>query len=150
MDYIKEAENYLRHYKELKSSIKHAEHEIAKLKWKSRPGEVSAVSNDITGVTADHPGNTLNEMYQLQKWQEFRDGSLREIEHIESILDGISQTRETERYKDILDMWYVKQMDKVDIGVELDCSDRHVYRLKERALKKFAVGLFGISALKVM
>lgn len=146
MDYIKEAENYLRHYKELKSSIKHAEHEIAKLKWKSRPGEVSAVSNDITGVTADHPGNTLNEMYQLQKWQDVRDESNREIQHVENLLAGME-----EKERKVLEMWYVQRMDKYDIAAEFGYNSKQpVYNTRNIAIKKFAVILFGINALKAI
>lgn len=146
MDYIKEAENYLRHYKELKSSIKHAEHEIAKLKWKSRPGEVSAVSNDITGVTADHPGNTLNEMYQLQKWQDVRDESNREMQHVENLLAGME-----EKERKVLEMWYVQRMDKYDIAAELGYNSKQpVYNTRNKAIKKFAVILFGINALKAI
>lgn len=146
MDYVKEAENYLRHYASLKKSVEHAAYMIERLTYKSRPKEVGAVQNDVTGVAAQCPGNTLQEMYELQKWQEVRDESLREIEHIEGLLDGID-----EKEHNLLNLWYVQKLPVVDIMAEMDYETRQaVYNLKARAVKNFSVILFGFSALKAI
>lgn len=73
MNFIREAENYLRYYRELHQSIEHADQMISRLKWQTAPREAAAVNMDITGVRASKPINTLNQIYQLQKWQEMRE-----------------------------------------------------------------------------
>jgi hypothetical protein len=70
MNYIREAENYLRYYWELHHSIEHADYMISKLVNQTAPNDLSAVSMDITGIRAGKPCNTLNQMYELQIWQE--------------------------------------------------------------------------------
>lgn len=146
MDYVKEAENYLRHYASLKKSVEHAQYMIERLTYKSRPRKVGAVQNDVTGVAAQCPGNTLQEMYELQKWKAVCEDSAGEIAHIEELLEGLD-----ERERRILRLWYVKRMDKYDIAAELGYENREsVYPLKTKALKNFSVILFGIHALRAI
>jgi len=150
MNCIREAENYLRYYRELHQSIEHADYMISKLVNKTAPKEISAVSMDVTGVRAGKPCNTLNQLYQLQMWQEMKDRTLVEIEKIDNILISISNDPECEKYKDVLSMWYVKKAIKEDIAYELGYSERNVYYLKEKAIRKFSVALFGIQALQAI
>lgn len=145
MDYVKEAEKYLRYYANLKKSVAHAEYMIERLTYKSRPKEVCAVVNDVTGVAAHCPGNTLQEIYELQRWQEVCEKSAREVEHIETLLDGLEQ-----KERRILQMWYLERLDKFKIAIEMDCSERNVFYLKSKAVRNFAVNLFGILALKAL
>ena len=79
MNYIREAENYLRYYRELHQSIEHADYMINKLVKQTAPKGISAVSVDITGVRAGKPVNTLNQIYQLQMWKEMKDRTMVEI-----------------------------------------------------------------------
>lgn len=146
MDYVKEAENYLRHYASLKKSVEHAQYMIERLTYKSRPREVGAAQNDVTGVAAQCPGNTLQEMYELQRWQSVREESLHEIGHIERLLEGMD-----EKERRILEMWYVQKMDKLDIAQEMGYETRKsVYEIRDRGLKSFSVFLFGLQALKTI
>lgn len=115
------------------------------------PKEISAVSIDITGISALRPVNTLNQIYQLQKWQEMKTKTADEIAKVDEVLDSISQEPGCGRYKDILFMWYVEKLDKEDIAQKLGYSSRQsVYDLRNRAIKKFSIALFGIVALKAM
>lgn len=146
MDYVKEAENYLRHYASLKKSVEHAQYMIERLMYKSRPREVGAVQNDVTGVAAQCSGNTLQEMYELQRWQSVREESLHEIGHIERLLEGMD-----EKEHSLLNLWFVQKLSVVDIMVEMDYETRQaVYNLKTKAVKNFSVILFGIQALRAI
>lgn len=146
MDYIKEAENYLKHYASLRKSVSHARYMIDKLMMKSCPNEISAVNNDITGVSAQHPVNTLQEMYEIKKWQDVCNDSETEIKHIEEMLMGMD-----EKEHRILELYYMDRMKVIDIMVAMDFETRQaVYNLKSTALKKFSVKLFGIHALKAI
>jgi hypothetical protein len=150
MNYIKEAENYLRYYRELYKSVEHAEYMIQRFTYQTCPGEISAVYMEVTGVRAAKPIHTLNQIYQLQKWQEIRDNTLVEIDKIESTLQSICQGPGCERYRDILYMWYVEKLPKWQIAETIGYSDRHVRRLKQDALKKFIIILFGTVAIAAM
>lgn len=151
MNCIREAENYLRYYRELNQSLGHADRMINKIKWQSAPRALGAVNMDVTGVRADKPINTLNQMYQLQKWQEMRERTQEEIDGIEVSLQGICLDPGCERYRDILFMWYVEKRDKEDIAECMGYSTRQsVYDIKAKAMRKFAVCLFGVTALEAM
>lgn len=151
MNCIREAENYLRYYRELNHSLGHADRMIGKLVSQGWPKDLTAVSMDVTGVRADKPVNTLNQMYQLQKWQEMRERTQEEIDRIEVSLQGICLDPGCDRYRDILFMWYVEKRDKEDIAESMGYSHRQsAYEIKNKAIKKFAVALFGVMALEAM
>ncbi|SFM09407.1 sigma-70 family RNA polymerase sigma factor [Pelosinus propionicus] len=150
MNCIREAENYLRYYRELYQSIKHANYMIAKLSWQTAPKEISAVSMDVTGIRAGKPCNTLNQMYELQMWKKMKDATIEEIDKVESVLSIISQNEGCERYRDILFMYYVEKKSMTYIAEEVQYTERHLWRLKKEIIKKFAVALFGVTALQAV
>jgi hypothetical protein len=150
MDYIREAENYLRYYRELHQSVEHANYMISKLVNQTAPSDMSAVSIDITGIRAGKPCNTLNQLYELQMWQEMKERTLVEIKKIDSVLDTISQEQGCNRYRDFLFMFYVEKRSMFSISEELQYTERHMWRLKKDIIQKFAIALFGITALKVV
>ena len=151
MNCIREAENYLRYYRELTQSIEHASRMISKLNWQGAPRDARAASVDITGIRASKPVNTLNQIYQLQKWQEMKERTIEEIEKIEEELQGICLDPGCERYRDVLYMWYVEKLDKDEIAERLGYSSRQsVYDMRNKAIRKFAVALFGVVALETI
>jgi len=150
MNCIREAENYLRYYRELNQSLGHADRMIKQLEQQGAPRKVGAVNMDVTGVRAEKPVNTLNQIYQLQKWQEMKERTQEEIEKVEEELSGICLDPGCERYRDILYMWYVEKKDKETIADETGYSRRAVFYLKKSAIRKFSVALFGIEALQAI
>lgn len=151
MNCIREAENYLRYYRELKQSIRHADRMIAKLTWQGAPKGAGAVNMDVTGIRASKSVNTLNQMYQLLKWQEMRERTQVEIDKVEESLSGICLDPGCERYRDVLVMWYIDKLDKEAIADCMGYSTRQsVYDIKAKAIRKFAVCLFGVTALQAI
>ena len=150
MNCIREAENYLRYYRELNQSLGHADRMIKQLKKHGAPREVGAVNMDVTGIRAGRPVNTLNQMYQLQKWQEIKDRTYEEIVKVEESLQGICNKKGREVYRDILFMWYVEEMDKEEIAVKVGYTSRHLRRVKKLAIRRFAIALFGVMALEAV
>lgn len=144
----------MRYYSDLKRSVEHAGRMISKLTWQTAPGGVNAVSISPTGgCGGSHVINTFDQLYQLQKWREVRDNTNAELEKIDIVLDGICAEPGCELYARVLIMWYVDRATKEDIADELGYSRssmHSIYDVKNRALKKFAVSLFGIDALKAI
>lgn len=74
-----------------------------------------------------------------------------EIGKIDDVLVAICEGSGCERYKDVLVMWYVNKLDKEDIAERLGYSHRQsVYEIKNKAIRKFAVALYGVTALKAI
>lgn len=149
MDYIKEAENYLQHYRDMKRAVTNAEREIRKIVGRTAPGTLQAVQMDITGVRSSKEGNTQSDMYQLQEWLKIRKENRKEIEHIANILQEISD-EEKEPYRELLEYWYVERLKVLEICEKMNLGKSAVYEKKDKALQKFATALFGIRVVKMI
>lgn len=139
------------YYNELQQAIKTADKMIAKLAYKTAPGQLNAISLD--SVHAGNVTNTYEQIYQLQLWTERKSDTLEEIKKIDDTLNAINRQSGCEYYKDILTLWYVDKIPKREIARKLgfaDTSRGYMFVLKNRAIKKFAVALFGIDALEML
>ena len=146
MNYIKEAENYLRHYNSLKESTKHALYMINQIKNRAAPSSKVNADYEITGIHAGSVANTLNDLYELQIWHGVYEDNMSAIEHIDEMLLSLD-----DRECMVLRLWYIQNVHIVDIARELNYTERRsVYNLKNRALKNFAVKMFGLKALKAI
>lgn len=80
-----------------------------------------------------------------------RENTLIEVDRIDKELDSICIEPGCERYKDVLVMWYVEKLDREEIAHEIGYSHRQsAYEIRNKAIKKFAITLFGIEALRAM
>lgn len=151
MNYIKEAESYLWYYHDLYRSIENIDRQIARLIAKASPKMISAIRFDETGVKAGHYDDTLNVLFEIQKLTEAKAETQAALAEVEKILEEISQEPGCELYGQVLRKWYIEKVPKEDIASEIGYSSRRsVYEIKNRAIRKFAVRLFGIEALKAV
>lgn len=152
MNYIREAENYLYYYHDLHKSLQQIESQISRLIAKAGPKDISAVCYEqVKANPSPHQDETINVLFQLQKLIENRERTKQELEKIDRILDEISQDPGCELYGEILRKWYIERVPKEDIAEELGYSSRQsIYDLRAKAIRKFAVRLFGIGALEML
>ena len=150
MNYIKEAENRLWYYRDLQKSIDEMTRQVARLIAKTGPKELKAIVMDQTGVRGGHHDDALNIIYEIQTLQESMAKTREGFEEIESILREISQDDGCEKYGQVLRKWYIQRLSKEVIAEDFECSVRTVYYLRDAAIRKFAVRIFGIEALKVI
>lgn len=153
MNFIKEAENILKYYKDLNRSVDHMGHEIAKLISHNAPTLPSAVSLDLTGVhgSGHEDDNTYNVLYKIQLLSESREKTRSEMELVNIILQEICQEPGCEEYKNLLIHWYVNRTPKEEIAEIFGYSSKQsAYNLRDQAIKKFAVRYFGIDAMKAI
>jgi len=47
-------------------------------------------------------------------------------------------------------MWYVEELDKEEIADKVGYTSRHLRRVRNLAIRRFAIALFGVVALEAM
>ncbi|VBB08419.1 Hypothetical protein LUCI_3691 [Lucifera butyrica] len=151
MNFIKEAENILLHYNDLHRSLTNIEKQITQLVTISRPKELSAITLEVTGIPAKRVDETLNILYTLQTLQECKERTIGEFAKINKVLEDMGKEKGCELYGKVLRSWYIDKLAKEDIAEMIGYSTkRSVYDLRDKAIRKFAVMMFGIKALEVL
>lgn len=151
MNYIKEAEQYLYHYRDMYVSIENMHKEISKLVW-SGPKDISAVQLDVTGVHgSNQQDETINIMYKIQTLTNSKEQTKNKLDEMDNILEEIANEKGCELYGHVLRKWYIERIPKEDIAKEIGYSSKQsIYSLRAKAIRKFAIRLFGIEALKAI
>lgn len=152
MNYIKEAENVLWYYNDLYRSVENMNREIAKIVGRQGPSALNAIPMDPTGIhgSGDADDNTYNLLYKLKVLSENREKTMTELSQVDRLLDEISQDPGCELYGQVLRGWYIERITKNEIAAQIGYDSRNVYRIKDRAIKKFAVRQFGLEAMNVI
>lgn len=149
MDYIREAEKYLINYRGLKYSLNSMNKEINKLKWSGSPQEISAMSLDSMPKGNPVQDDMINIIYKLKCFTDMKESTKERLDEIDLILESLDN--EFGNYGKVLKLWYVERKPKEEIALELNYSERKsVYNLKDKAIRKFAIRLFGLNALAVV
>ena len=123
--------------------------EIARLIRQAGPSDIKAIVYDKELGSGKHD-ETINILFQIQQLSEHRAKTEEELKKIDETLDDISRQKGCEKYGVVLRKWYIEGQPKHEIAKELGYTERHLYRIKNSAIRKFAVRLFGIEALKVV
>ncbi len=147
MNCIREAEEHLWYYRDMKRSLEHIERKLNKLHWDGKPQELKAVEIDGMPHANRQHDDMINIMYEYKRYLHMKETTELEIKEIDMILDDITKEKGCEHYKDVLKMWYIEKATKYEIALKIGYSERSVYHHKEKAIKKFAIQLFGLSAL---
>ena len=166
MDCIREAEKYLWHYRDLVKCMDNAGKQIGLIIKASVPKGVG-VSNLAGEIYRKGNAGTLNDLYQMARWRQIWDETELKIKELEELFEGLKEefvvngsvivvSEEGEEkehpltYREFLFMWYVQQMNKSLIAKKLNYSERSLYRLRDQAIQKFAIQLFGLTALEAV
>ncbi len=146
MNYIKEAENYLYHYRDLKISLTNMKKQRDKLIQNNGPKDISSVGLDITGVSGgNRQDEAINVLYQIQSLTKSMKDTEDKLIEVDEVLDKLEKLDAT-----LLKMWYIGREDKKEIASMLNCTERHLYRMKDAAIRRFAIHVLGINALTAM
>lgn len=150
MNYIREAENILRYYRDLQASIGNMDREIKKLTWRTAPKDANAVSYDEAGVSSRRVDNTYNDLIALQTLVQNKRQTEEELEKIHTILEELEVDPDCQNFGKVLRMWYIEKIKIADMAHRLNYSQSTLYEVRNRAIRKFAVRMFGFDALKVI
>jgi len=153
MNYIREAEKYLWHYRDLKYSLEQLDREISKLKWSGAPKIPSAQELDGMPHGQVYQDDMMNIAFKLQMCIEGREKTLGELNEIDQVLEDISKEKGCEDYGKVLRMWYIEKKTKEEIAEVLNYSQnsrQSIYDIRGKAIRKFAIMKFGLDALKAV
>jgi hypothetical protein len=148
MDYVKEAENYLRNYNDLMDSVYNLKREISEIEE-----DLLCIKNiDYSGMPHGSGSqlpddNTVNMLYRKIKAEEELKKTLRTINRIDSVLKNLSEGEGNEKHAKALKLFYIHGVRGQGLEDSLECSERHCYRIKGLAIRRLAVQLFGIKGL---
>lgn len=143
MDYIKEAEGYLRSYRDFKQSIALMESEIEYLDEELTGAKAIDYSGMPSGGGAALPDDrVVNLLYQKQVKQKALDSTRLKVKHIENIFDNLGP-----KYEEVLKACYLDHLRGIELEGQFRLSERQVYNLRKIAIKRFAIQLFGIKVV---
>lgn len=151
MNYIREAENVLKHYKDIYQSIENMDRQIGKLVSNAGPSTGSAVKLDESGIRSGKFDATINLLFEIQTLTNNKAKTQEELEEINIILDELSLEPGCGLYKTVLWKWYIERVPKEDIAKQIGYgSKQSVYNIRNVAIRKFAIRLFGIEVLRAV
>lgn len=153
MDYVREAEKVLYHYRDLKFALQNLEHQIEKLIFQSAPADAKGANIEITGVKHSRHDDALNTLFKLKVLTENKEKTAAELKKIDQLLDAIERDPDCEYYAQVLRLWYIERTPKEEIAGLIGyspASRQSIYNIKDKAIRKFAIMYFGLGALKAM
>lgn len=151
MNYIREAENRLRYYSDLKKSLKNIEREITKLKWSGMPKDIEAINYDGMPKAKKINDEMINVVFKLKCYSEMKEDTIKQLNEIDYILEDIE--KKYPGYGEILKLWYIDDAPKEAIAGKMNYSPnsrKSIYKIKNDAIRIFAIRIFGIHGLEVV
>lgn len=142
MDYIREAIERLRHLKNLYKAQENLKDTILDLKLKCQGKEhvLDGMPKGSGSVTYDD--EIVNNLFKLQQSETQLKETVTAIKKINKELDGLE-----ERDRELLVQWYVEKVDRLDLCSRYNISQSELYRRKDKAIREFAVQVFGIRVI---
>lgn len=113
---------------------------------------ISRTIKDIYYIIKKHENKTdeeianddeiVNNLFKLQQSETQLKETVTAIKKINKELDGLE-----ERDRELLVQWYVEKVDRLDLCSRYNISQSELYRRKDKAIREFAVQVFGIRVI---
>lgn len=143
MDYVREAVEYLRNYNNLDIARQNLKDEIMELKSELKSVEGITYSDMPTGSSPNLPDDKIiNKMFRLYKAKEEYKSTMIALKRMDKAFEKFKETDPS--FAKILKAYFIECLVEEEIMKQFSYSERHLRRLKQRALKCFAIQLFGI------
>lgn len=142
------ADQLLKHYKGLERSVQNLDQRINSLVRRASPRPLKAIDIEEMIKAGGKKDTTLNLLFEIKVLMDTRDETKEELSRIDKVLEDIEKEPGCKFYTPVLRAWYIDKTPKEDIAKEIGYSSRQsIYDIKNAALRKFAVELFGIKSL---
>lgn len=146
MDYIRKSEKVLKTYRRLKYSLRTLERRKQRIISMGGPSQKVTSTLEITGIHGSG-GNMPAEqlMMELYDIEQSLKATKEEMNIVDDVLRIISKEGEW-WFGHLLRDWYIKKLTKIELEEKYHSSSRNIYNMRNRALKEFSIGYFGIPA----
>jgi ArpU family phage transcriptional regulator len=144
MNYIHEAREFLKHFKDMKIANENLRYKIDEMNEKISEVKGMTISDMPKGGGSNHPDDNLcNAMFERDRCLEALSKNSIKLSRATTIFNKLDKES-----KEILTMYYIEE-EKTDteIARELGIGRTKLSLKKNSALRKFAIQLFGINAL---
>lgn len=151
MDYIREAVEYLKCYGDTQRSIINLKEEITKLDAELKGSAITYKDMPSGGGVVAAEDIMLNKIFRKEQAEKELKESIFIAKRIDRILSEMDTENENDKHGLILRRCFIERNKEIDmdrIADEMGYSRRHFYRIRQTALKKFAIQLFGITVIK--
>lgn len=102
-------------------------------------------------MVCQRAAEVMNIAFELKAYIEMRHTTEQAMVEIDGLLNHISKDKGCEMHGRVLRLWYIEGLPKEKILCELNYSSlTSIYELKNEAIRKFTVNLFGYEALKAI
>lgn len=145
MDYLKEAEEELRAYKDFSNSLISLREEIEIIELEMKSVKTMNYDSIPGGNAVEDDERLVNLIYKKQIKEDAYKLTKAKIKHIQKIFKLLDSSGDNKNIDvELLKQLYVEQRQIIDICNELEISERTFRRRKYIALRRFARQLFGI------
>lgn len=150
MDYIREAINNLRDYNDLKQSLDNLRDEVMEIDAELKCIKEVDYSGMPHGSGSKNPDdNLVNKIYRKQKAMQEYKLTKHKLERLDRVLNKLSEGKGNEFQEEIVRYFFVdyknaSQIKKLLNEAGHDLSERQIYRIRDRGIRKLAVRFFGI------
>ncbi len=150
MDYIKESEKILRHYRRLQLSVPMLEKQLSRLCGKGGPSSKVTAVLDLSCVRASSNRSAEQIIFEIMELQGCLVETKERLEEIDQLLLDLSSERGCDWHDKFLREWYVDNLPRAEIEAHFDRCKRNLYNMRDEAIKAFAVAYFGIRPFRTM
>lgn len=146
MDYKREAIEYLKNYDRLKTALDNLKDEILELKVDIKSIKAVPYSDMPKGSGSPAPDDELvNKMFRLARAESEYKVTFKTVARIDKVLSNFEANNKT--YYKVLKGYFVDQYTEEQLMKDFNYSDRHLRRLKQEAIRSFAIEVFGIKVI---
>lgn len=141
MDYKREAIERLIHLRNLQQAEINLKDTILDLELRCEGKEI-VLDGMPKGSSYREDDAIVNNMFRLDKSKKMLKETVDTIKKINKELGGLDQED-----MELLVKWYVDKTDRFDLCSMYNVSQSELYRRRDRAIRQFAVQLFGIKVI---
>lgn len=148
MDYIREAIEYLKSYNDLEKAKDNLSIEIRELRANTGEKTVNLDGMPHGSNCSGLSDYVVNNLYKLQIAERNYKETIRCMARIDRILEELNEGNRNEMHGQLLRMWFIENRSKESIAEALNISVRHIFRMKNIAIRRLAIQLYGIRVIK--
>lgn len=143
MNYIREATDYLKHYRELKKANENLENRLKQIKAELegyKPIDYSGMPHGSGSAAPDD--KICNLIFERDNLEKLLKENRLKVSEIEEVFNGLN-----DEFREVLKLAYIEEQPDVIICNKLGMSRSTYYRTRGKAQRSLAIQLFGIGAM---